>query len=101
MPYMLWRFGSPHSLHGGREDAYARVFRGGIFSTIIGAKDLVNQCFLNKSWSALMGVWGAVCCPEGAEEGADPEAVEGAVKLGRRLPGVTFGLSIVPPNAIG
>ena len=37
----------------------------------------------------------------GAEEPAAPEEDAGPAKLGTPLPGCTFGLSIVPPSAIG
>src|SRR5271169_4218531 len=57
--------------------------------------------FLNKLFSEFTSSCTEGCWPEGAALGAEPDAVEGAPKLGTPLPGVTFGLSIVPASANG
>ena len=56
---------------------------------------------MNKFFSEFTSSCTEGCCPAGAPEGAEPDAVDGAPKLGTPLPGVTFGLSIVPASANG
>src|ERR1700686_2661407 len=62
----------------------------------------VQFFFLNKFFS----VFTSSCTvgagwAEGDAEGVEPDAVDGAPKLGTPLPGCTFGLSIVPASAKG
>ena len=56
---------------------------------------------LNKLLSVSTAFSGVMDWLDGVEEGAEPDAVLGAPKLGTPWPGRTFGLSMVPPSANG